>query len=217
MTCHERERERERESGGWSLLKQPKTPFFSLLKSVNDLQLSLYLACGVNILAHDILKYLFYFIFPGKRIWHFMQNVSLGFDISCSCFLGRQFAYQGVNLSEMSKCVFRGKYFYESIIEMSSAELAQRVVNARLCLFYKVVNGLVAVPLPDYIQPRTHRISKYCHSMTFRQIHTGKDSYKYSFFPLAIVQWNTLPETAVTSPSLDSFKAEIEKLQFPKP
>ena len=88
---------------------------------------------------------------------------------------------------------------------------------ARLCLFYKVVNGLVAVPLPDYIQPRTHRISKYCYSMTFCQIHTGKDSYKYSFFPLAIVQWNTLPETAVTSSSLDSFKAEIGKLQFPKP
>ena len=31
--------------------------------------------------------------------------------------------------------------------------------------------------------------------MTFSQIHTGKDSYKYdSFFPLAIVQWNALPE-----------------------
>ena len=24
--------------------------------------------------------------------------------------------------------------------------------------------------------------------MTFRQIHTGKDYYEYSFFPLAIVQ-----------------------------
>ena len=46
--------------------------------------------------------------------------------------------------------------------------------------------------LPNYIEP-THRISRYCHSMTFRQIHTGKDSYKYSFFPLTIVQWNALP------------------------
>ena len=99
--------------------------------------------------------------------------------------------------------------------ELDWQTLAERRSVARLCLFYKVVNGLVAVPLPDYIQPRTHRISKYCHSMTFRQIHTFKDSYKYSF-PLAIVQWNTLPETAVTSPSLDSFKAEIGKLQFSK-
>ena len=51
---------------------------------------------------------------------------------------------------------------------------------AHLCLFYKIVNGLVAVPLPDCMQP-THRISTYCHSMmTFRQIHTGKDYHKYS-------------------------------------
>ena len=101
--------------------------------------------------------------------------------------------------------------------ELDSQTFEERRSVARLCLFYKVVNGLVAVPLPDYIQPRTHRISKYCHSMTFRQIHTGKDSYKYSFFPLTVVKWNTLPETAVTSPSLDSFKAEIGMLQFPKP
>ena len=59
--------------------------------------------------------------------------------------------------------------------------LEERRSVARLCLFYKIVNGLAAVPLPDYMQP-THRISRYCHSMTFRQIHTGKDYYKYSSF-----------------------------------
>ena len=94
--------------------------------------------------------------------------------------------------------------------------LEERRYVARLCLFYKIVNGLVAVPLPVYIQP-THRISRYCHSMTFRQIHTDKDSYKYSFFPLAIVQWNALPESVVISSSLDSFKATIGELQHPKP
>ena len=69
--------------------------------------------------------------------------------------------------------------------------------DARLCLFYKIIHGLVAVPLPDYTQP-THRVSRYCHSMTFRQIHTGTNYYKYSFFPLAIVQWNALPEAVVS-------------------
>ena len=33
--------------------------------------------------------------------------------------------------------------------------LEQRRADARLCLFYKIVYGLVAVPLPNYIQP-TH-------------------------------------------------------------
>ena len=50
--------------------------------------------------------------------------------------------------------------------------LEERRSMAHLCLFNKIVNGLVAVPLPDYMQP-IHRISRYCHSMTFRQIHTG--------------------------------------------
>ena len=53
--------------------------------------------------------------------------------------------------------------------------------------------------------------------MTFRQVHTGKDSHKYSFFLLAIVQWNALPENVATSPSLDSFKAAVGELQHPKP
>ena len=46
--------------------------------------------------------------------------------------------------------------------------LEQRQADARLCLFYKIVHGLVAVPLPDYIQTSNH-FSRYCHSMTFRQ------------------------------------------------
>ena len=79
--------------------------------------------------------------------------------------------------------------------------LDQRRADARLCLFFKVLHGLVAVPLPDYIQHST-RISRYCHSMTFRQVSTSTDYYKYSFFPLAIVQWNALPQSVACLQSL---------------
>ena len=58
--------------------------------------------------------------------------------------------------------------------------LEQRRADSRLCLFYKIVNNMVAVPLPDYIKPK-HRMSHRRHSMTFQQIRTGKDFYKYSF------------------------------------
>ena len=79
----------------------------------------------------------------------------------------------------------------------------QRRTDARLCLFYKIVYGLVAVPLPVYIQ-QPNRLSQHCHSMTFTQIHTSKDFYKYSFYPLAIVQWNALPQHVVCLPTIDS-------------
>ena len=86
----------------------------------------------------------------------------------------------------------------------------------RLCLFYKVIHGLVAVPLPDYIQ-YSSRISRYCRSMTFRQVSTSRDYYKYSFFPLAIVQWNALPQPIACLQSLEAFKAAVCKLQHSRP
>ena len=52
----------------------------------------------------------------------------------------------------------------------------------RLCLFYKVVYGLVVVVFLLNIQPVVRH--SRCIRMNFRQLHTGKDS----FFPLAIFQ-----------------------------
>ena len=57
--------------------------------------------------------------------------------------------------------------------------------------------------------------SVYCHSMLaiscffFCQLHTSTSYYKYSIFPLAIVQWNALPETVACLPDLDSFKVAV--------
>ena len=54
----------------------------------------------------------------------------------------------------------------DMIATLGWRSLEQRRTDSRLCLFYKIIHGLVAVPLPDYIEPNT-RISRYCHSMTF--------------------------------------------------
>ncbi|MES9880859.1 MAG: reverse transcriptase family protein [Sedimenticola sp.] len=99
-----------------------------------------------------------------------------------------------------------------SVTDMLSSlgwcSLQDRRTQARLCLFYKIVNSLVAIPLPQHIQP-SNRISRYCHSMTFRQIHTNTDFYKYSFFPRTVVQWNSLSESTVTQPDLEHFKTSL--------
>ena len=59
--------------------------------------------------------------------------------------------------------------------------LKQRHSDARLCLFFKIINNMVALPLPDYIQPNP-RISRRDHSRSFCQLQMTKDYYKYSFF-----------------------------------
>ena len=94
--------------------------------------------------------------------------------------------------------------------------LEQRRADAHLCLFYKVIHGLVVVPLPDFIQ-YSNRISRYCHSMTFRQVSTSRDYYKYSYFPLAIVQWNAFPQPIACLQSLEAFKTAVCKLQHTRP
>ena len=86
--------------------------------------------------------------------------------------------------------------------------LEQRRADARLCLFYKIVYSIVAIPLPDHIQ-RSTKASRF-NSMTFRQVYASRDNYKYSFFFLWLL-------SVVCQPSLEAFKAEIDRLQHSRP
>ena len=77
--------------------------------------------------------------------------------------------------------------------------------DAGLCLFYKIIHGIVAVLLPDHVQ-YSDRVSRYYHSMTFRQVSSFRDYYKYSFFSLSIVQWNAFPESVAYLLIFEAFK-----------
>ena len=101
---------------------------------------------------------------------------------------------------------------YSSVTQMINTlgwrSLEQRRADARLLTFYKIVHGLVEISLPTYIQ-RQIRITRTTHSYHFIQIKTTSNHYKYSFFPLAIVQWNNLPHSAVLLEDLTSFRSAI--------
>ena len=94
--------------------------------------------------------------------------------------------------------------------------LEQRRADSRLVLFYKIVHGYVAVPLPSYVIPLT-RISRTSHLLAYRQICARTDYYKYSFFPLTVVQWNSLPAPIATLTDLDSFKQAVSQVCHIKP
>ena len=88
--------------------------------------------------------------------------------------------------------------------------LEQRRADSRLVLFYKIVHGLVAIPLPTYVIP-LNRYSRTSYSLAFRQLYVRTDYYKYSFFPLAVVQWNNLSAGTATLTNIDSFKVAISQ------
>ena len=86
--------------------------------------------------------------------------------------------------------------------------LEQRRTDSRLVLFYKIIYGYVAVPLPPNVIPLT-RASLTSHPLAYRQIPTGTNYHKYSFYPLAVVQWNSLPVSIATLTDLESFKRAV--------
>jgi hypothetical protein len=84
--------------------------------------------------------------------------------------------------------------------------LADRRRDQRLILLYKIINGLVAIPADQHIQPN-QRPSRNRHTKTLL-IHTcNTDIYKHSFIPRSTIDWNSLPEATVTSKTVDRFKA----------
>ena len=94
--------------------------------------------------------------------------------------------------------------------------LEQRRADSRLVLFYKIVHGLVAIPLPTYVIP-FNRYSRTTHSLAFRQLYARTDYYKYSFFLLAVVQWNNPSASIATLTNLDSFKLAVSQAYHHRP
>lgn len=107
---------------------------------------------------------------------------------------------------------------YDSVTQMQESlgwrSLEQRRADAQVTMFYKIIHGLVAVPLPAYIEhPKV--ITRHMHPFSYRQIHAYANYYKYSFFPRAIVLWNRLPLDIVVLSDLDSFKRGVCRVVHP--
>ena len=83
--------------------------------------------------------------------------------------------------------------------------LQERRHNNRIALLYKVKNNLIEVPGEYHPVPNTTRESR-THGQQYVRHHTAIDSYKYSFLPRTICDWNKLPESVVKAESLEDLK-----------
>ena len=109
---------------------------------------------------------------------------------------------------------------YASVTQMLQSlgwrSLEQRRSDSRLCLFYKIIYGLVAIDMPPYVV-HPLRTPRNSHTLCFHQIQSTVDYYKYSFYPLSIVQWNRLPAHIALLPTFDSFKRAVCTVSHPMP
>ena len=87
--------------------------------------------------------------------------------------------------------------------------LSDRRNDAKLCMIYKIANGLVGIPANKYLIPRMS-VTREQHSLSYLIPHSRCNYHLYSFFASTIRFWNSLPQHVVNKNSLDSFKSNIQ-------
>src|SRR5260221_132195 len=92
--------------------------------------------------------------------------------------------------------------------------LETRRQTNRLIVFYKAVNGLIAIPLDQLAHSAcVTRQSSSLHQ-TYIQLASHCDAYKFSFFPRTVKSWNSLNDAIRNKPSVDSFRLAITRSAY---
>ena len=93
--------------------------------------------------------------------------------------------------------------------------LETRRVRYRLILFYKIIHQIVAVNIPINLLIPVDNITRHTNPYCYKHIPVNKDSYKFSFYPRTVIQWNLLPLAAHEAITVDNFKALIPVSTLP--
>lgn len=92
------------------------------------------------------------------------------------------------------------------------ASLQERRAHSDVIMVYRIMNGLVAIPVEPYFV--TTSPSTRGHSIRLLQPHCRIQAYQYSFFPRVVHLWNDLPASVVTAPTLETFKNRLTPLEL---
>lgn len=83
----------------------------------------------------------------------------------------------------------------------------RRKIN-RLLLLHKFLSGKIAVNEANLVQPATTRKTRHTSEHALTPIFAKTNSYKYSFFPRTVSDWNDLPANVVNA---NNFSEELER------
>ena len=94
--------------------------------------------------------------------------------------------------------------------ELNWKSLQTRRREQRLTLLFKIINNLVAIPPDNYVTFNT-RVIRNRHNRQIRVKSPNNNSYKFSFMPRTIVDWNDLSQEEVDCQTLSQLKAALQK------
>ena len=100
------------------------------------------------------------------------------------------------------------------IQDLGWESLEQRRKHSRLMLLYKLINEVVNIPA-KYHPPKlsTGHTTRKCGN-NFVLYNTTVNSFKYSFLPRTIKDWNALPDSAKTANSILTFKKILKTTKW---
>ena len=97
---------------------------------------------------------------------------------------------------------------YFSVTSMLSSlnisTLQQHRKSSRLTLFYEIISNTLPISIPSYYQ-RTYSYTRHYHQIHFILHQATINTYKYSFYPRTIKEWNNLPINAIESRHINEF------------
>ena len=63
-------------------------------------------------------------------------------------------------------------------------------------------------------KPRSCASTRQLDSISFRKLQTAKDCYKYSLFPRTFAEWNCIPASIRSEPTVGQFKTGINHIEI---
>ena len=93
--------------------------------------------------------------------------------------------------------------------DLSLPTLETRRKIQRLCILHKSIHGHIAVKIPSVYMPRQNTTTRNYHPLKYININTATNTYKFSFFPRTIKEWNDLPYYLLEIKDPKSFKKEL--------
>lgn len=89
-------------------------------------------------------------------------------------------------------------------------DLAQRRVDSRLAMMFKITRGLVDIPIGVYVRVQRDGVH-------LQPIMARTNYYQFSYFPRTISDWNGLPRDTLQAQTLATFKNKVATLSHDLP
>ena len=108
-------------------------------------------------------------------------------------------------------CYDRHQSVTEMLHKLTWPTLESRRNHFKIIMMFKIINNMVHIQ-SDVPITYARRTNTRGHHLKMQQPATRIDVYLHSFFPSTVKLWNLLPSNLIDSPSLNSFKCNLVKL-----